>query len=306
MKKVFVTGGAGFIGSHVVQQLLSQGKEAVVYDNLSTGYESLIPEGAEFVHGDLSDFDLLKSSIEGCDAVVHLVATSIVPESIKYPVRTFENNVVNGVTVLEAMRIKNVPKMIFSSSASVYGNSDQLALKEDHPRKPVSPYGASKSAFEDYLHAYYNCYGIQSISLRYFNAYGPGELHDPETHAIPNFIKSILAKKSITVYGTGEQIRDFVFVEDIVQAHLAALNSSAECDCYNIGAGQGISINALISKLASIFGYKLEVQHGKAREGDPFRLVADISKIRKDLGWEPTTDFDHGLRKTIDWFKKLG
>ena len=300
-----MTGGAGFIGSHVVQQLLSQGKEAVVYDNLSTGYESSIPEGAEFVHGELSDIGLLESAIEGCDAVVHLAASSIVSQSVQEPVSTFKNNAVNGLYLLEAMRTKGVKKIVFSSTAAVYGDPHTLPIKEEHPKQPLSPYGASKISLEAILHAYHKSYGLHAFSLRYFNAYGPGERHDPETHAIPNFIKSILAKKPIQVYGTGEQVRDFVFVEDIAHAHIQALRSSIRYGCYNVGAGRGLSVNALISKLASIFGYEPEVQHGKAREGDPSRLVADISKIKNDLGWE-ATDFDQGLRKTIDWFKKLG
>jgi UDP-glucose 4-epimerase len=222
--RVFVTGGAGFIGSHVVRVLLAAGHEVTVLDNLSTGRRELVPAGARFIRGDLKNEGPLVEVLAGHDVVIHLAALVPVPTSVKRPVDFAENNVVNTVRLLESMRRAGVGRIVFSSSATVYGAPKRLPLREDDPiATQTNPYGATKVAAEGFIAVYSHLYGFDATVLRYFNPYGPNELCEPETHAIPNIIRSALEDREIPLYWRGEQVRDFVYVEDLARAHAGVL-----------------------------------------------------------------------------------
>lgn len=304
VEKIFVTGGAGFIGSSVAKELLDKDYLVVIYDNLSRGHEKLIDKRAEFIKGDLLNARLLKQSISDCDAVIHFAGLIVVPESIKEPKKYFENNLTGSVNLLDAMSSMSTKKIVFSSSAAVYGEAGRVPVKEDDIKIPTTPYGHSKLFFENYLSAYYQLYGIESTSLRCFNAYGPNELHKLETHAIPNFIINTLKKMPINVFGDGEQIRDFVFIRDMVDAHILALEKSKGFNYYNVGYGKGTSINELTRLIFDILGQETNIKYLEPRAGDPIKLIADISKIKKELSWYPKIDLKEGLKQTIEWFKK--
>jgi len=300
--KVLVTGGAGFIGAHVASQLLEDGAEVAILDNLVTGFRELIPEGASFVEGDLSDSNLLNKVLQGCDAVIHMAASSIVPDSVADPLKYFENNLTNSLNLLEAVRAQKVPRFVFSSTAAVYGEPESVPIKESDPLLPSSPYGASKLGFENYLQAYTASFGLKAVSLRYFNAYGPGELHEPETHAVPNFVEAALKKKPLTVYGDGRMIRDYVYVEDIARAHLDVLDLDASYDVFNIGDGAGTSVSTLVKEVFAAVGRETEVVYEPPRPGDPEKLISDIAKIKKEVGWTPKVGLRQGLRRTAEWY----
>ncbi|MBI2594406.1 UDP-glucose 4-epimerase, partial [Candidatus Curtissbacteria bacterium] len=198
--KVLVTGGAGFIGSHVARLLLDKNHEVVVLDNLSAGSKDLVDPRCHLIIGDIKDPPVTKKALRGVEAVIHMAGLIIVPESVKDPIKYCDNNVLGTVNLLMSMNEVGIRKIIFSSSACVYGTPDKLPIREDAPVRPDNPYGASKASIEAFLQAYHATFGFDAVILRYFNPYGPGEMHDPETHAIPNFVKSALAKKPIPVY----------------------------------------------------------------------------------------------------------
>ena len=207
--KVFVTGGAGFIGSHICRALLDAGHSVTAYDNLSTGHAESVPEGAQFVEGDIRDLAATKIAMMDHDAVVHLAAQALVPESVENPQKSYEVNVGGGYNVLNAMQELGVKKLIYSSTAAVYGDQDKMPIKETAPKLPSNPYGATKLALESLAHSYHKTYGIDLTVFRYFNPFGSGERHDPETHAVPNFMRAIRDGDPIPLYWNGDQIRDF-------------------------------------------------------------------------------------------------
>lgn len=302
--KVFVTGGAGFIGSHVTRILLDQGHEVTVFDNLSTGYQKLVDNRAAFIKGDLADQDRVEKHLTGHDAVIHMAGFIEVGESVKFPVKFAENNIVNSVKLLEAMRNAAVKKIIFSSSACVYGVPKKLPITEDDPIGiQQNPYGACKVAVENFLMVYHQLYNFDTIILRYFNPYGPGELHQPETHAIPNFVKAILANKQIPLYWQGEQKRDFIYVEDLAAAHVKVLEI-AGFEVFNIGTETGVKVADLIDKIFKIVGKKVPIEDLGERPGDVPANFASAQKIKERLGWKPQFTLEEGLVKTIEFFKK--
>ncbi|MBU2100907.1 UDP-glucose 4-epimerase GalE, partial [Candidatus Micrarchaeota archaeon] len=294
--KILVTGGAGFIGSNAVNFFLEKGFEVNVVDDLSRGFKELVNQKAEFFEGSFGDKKVLDKALKGVEAVIHFGAFALVEESVENPQKYFKNNVINSVVLLEEMRKKGINKMVFSSSCSVYGEPEKVPITESHLLNPVSPYGETKKAFEKILELYFHSFKMNSICLRYFNPFGPNELHKPETHAIPNFIKAVLRKEKISVFGDGNQIRDFFFVEDLIKAHFLALEKIDEFgfEVFNVGSGSGHSVNETINAVFELTGKKTEIQFLPERKGDPKKLIADTKKIQENLGWKPETEFKQG------------
>ncbi len=303
--KVLVTGGAGFIAGNTVDLLLEKDFEVVVIDNFSTGFKELLNPKAEFFEGSFGDKKLLEKALQGIEAVIHFAAFSQVEESTRKEKEYWKNNVINSVVLLEEMQKKGIKKFVFSSSASVYGEPKKIPIKESAELNPVSPYGETKKTLEKILELYNSAFGLKSVSLRYFNAFGPKELHQPETHAIPNFINAVLKKEKINVFGDGKQVRDFVFVEDLAKAHVIALEKIEEFDfeVFNLGSGKGFSVNEVIEMIFRVSKKETEIDFLPERKGDPKKLTADISKAEKILGWAPETDLEKGIEKTLDFFK---
>lgn len=301
---ILLTGGAGFIGSHVARLLLDAGHQVVIYDNLSTGHKEEVDKRAKLEIGDILDKERLTKALSGIDSVIHMAGLIIVPESVKDPIKYTKVNVIGSVSLLEAMKDTGVKKIVFSSSACVYGTPEKLPIKEDAPLHPDNPYGASKASIESFLQAFHVNFGFDAVILRYFNPYGPGELHNPETHAIPNFIKAALLKKPIPLYWKGEQIRDFIYIEDLAQAHIDVLKV-AGYEIFNIGTEKGIKVKEVIDQIFQVLGYKVEIQDLRERAGDVNANYASSEKIKKQVGWQPKFSLKEGLKRTIDYYKNL-
>ncbi len=301
--KVLVTGGAGFIGLSVVKLLLETGHQVKVLDNLSTGHQDLLDKRADLLIGDIGNDQIAKTALKDIDAVIHLAGLIIVPESVVDPIRYCQNNVIGTVSFLESMRKAHVKKIIFSSSACVYGSPDKLPIRENAPVRPDNPYGATKASIESFLQVYHSTFDFDVTILRYFNPYGPGEFHQPETHAIPNFIAGALKKESIPLYWKGEQIRDFIYIDDLVKAHLTVLKLSG-FHIFNLGTETGIKIKDVISHIFEIVGYEVPINNLGQRQGDVFANYASGQKIRKELSWKAKINLKEGLKYTIDFYKK--
>jgi UDP-glucose 4-epimerase len=297
--RILVTGGAGYIGSVVVKELLDDGHEVTVIDNLQTGHREAVAEGAEFVVGDLSDQPLLHKVIAGgeVEAVIHFAAEALVGDSMKHPSKFFRTNLCGGINLLDAMVEGAVRTIVFSSSAATYGEPARIPIKEDDPTAPTNPYGESKLAFENVLKWYREVHGIEYVALRYFNAAGAagsfGEDHSPETHLIPNVLMTALGlRPSVKINGDdydtpdGTCVRDFIHVLDLSSAHILALRGT-ESRIYNVGTGQGYSIKEVVTAAEKVTGKKIPVEVASRRPGDPARLVADATKIRRELHWQP-------------------
>ena len=299
---ILVTGGAGFIGSHVVRFLLEDGYQVKVVDNLSRGKKESVDSRAELIVADINNSKKVKEALKGVDAVIHMAGLIVVPESVKDPIKYCENNVIGAVSLIESMRKAGVKKIIFSSSACVYGTPDKLPIKEDAPVRPDNPYGASKASIETFLQTYNVIHGFDSIILRYFNPYGPGEEHVPETHAIPNFIKATLAKKPIPLYWQGEQIRDFIYIEDLARAHIDVLDQKGY-QVFNIGTEKGIKVKDVISEIFKIVGYEVPIKDLGERPGDVHANFASSEKLHKATGWQAKVSLSEGLKRTIEYYK---
>jgi UDP-glucose 4-epimerase len=296
--KVLVTGGAGYIGSVVAQRLIEAGDEVTVLDDLSTGHEDAVPDGAHLVVGRIQEPAAVLSG-GGFDAVVHLAASSLVAESIADPDKYAANNVEGTRKLLEAMRAAEVPRVVFSSSAAVYGEPARVPIEEGDPTVPVNPYGASKLAVDTMLGEEATRQGIGAVSLRFFNvagAYGRfGERHQPETHLVPLTLQAAAAGRPVTVFGDdyatadGTCVRDYIHVVDIADAHLLALRvaSSGTWRAYNLGNGEGFSVRDVIAVARRVTGRDLPERSGPRRAGDPAVLVASSTRARAELGWEP-------------------
>lgn len=302
--RVLVTGGAGFIGSHVVAVLLGQGHEVTVLDNLSTGFRRLVPEGARFIEGDLADEERLPHYLRGHDAVIHMAGFIEVERSVREPLAFTMNNVVNSVRLLEAMRQADVGKIVFSSSACVYGVPARLPIREEDPLGVQSnPYGASKVSIESFVATYNQAHGMDAVILRYFNPYGPNELHQPETHAIPNFVRSALARRPIPLYWKGETIRDYIYVEDLARAHVDVLGL-AGLQYFNIGTETGTKNIDVLRTLFDVLGYEVPVDDLGPRAGDVMANYASSEKLRRATGWQARVDLREGLARTVEWFRQ--
>jgi len=298
--RVLVTGGAGYIGSVVSEQLVNDGHEVVVYDNLSKGHRDAVVAGARFVEGDLLDADKLRETLNGIDAVIHMAAFSLVGESVEKPSKYYHNNVVAGLVLLDAMRDCGVKRIVFSSTAATYGEPEAQPIFESAPTNPTNPYGETKLAFEKAMHWCEQAYGLRYASLRYFNAAGAsercGEDHDPETHIIPITLQVAAGKRShVEIYGEdyptadGTCVRDYIHVIDLARAHILALDVLSERSAiYNLGCGgDGYSVRDVIDTARRVTGKEIPVRTGPRRAGDPAVLIASSDKIKSELGWQP-------------------
>lgn len=302
-----VTGGAGFIGSHIVEALVTKGKRVRVIDNLSTGkrenLQHLMNE-IEFIEGDLRDQEASARAVKGVDFVMHQAAIPSVPRSIKEPKNTTENNLNATLHLLLAARDAGVKRVVYASSSSVYGDSPALPKSEDFSPAPLSPYAASKLAGEYYCRVFSQVYGLETVSLRYFNVFGPRQ--DPLSlyaAVIPIFISAALTKKPLVVYGDGEQTRDFSFVANVVQANLLACEAEDIAgETLNIGGGTQTSLNQLIKELQAIVNTDLDVEYADPRPGDVKHSLASVEKAKKLMGYGCAVPFGEGLRRTVEWF----
>jgi UDP-glucose 4-epimerase len=302
--RVFVTGGAGFIGSHVAGVLIDQEHEVTVYDNLSRGRRELVPEDAQFVRGDIGDEQAMTAALRGHDAVIHLAGYLEVGVSVQKPVDFAVNNIVNSVKLLESMKRADVSKIIFSSSATVYGVPKRLPLREDDPvGMQANPYGATKVSVETFLGVYHQLYGFDCVSLRYFNPYGPNELCDPETHAVPNIVRAALERRPIPLYWKGEQVRDYIYVDDLARAHVQPLKVRG-FEVFNVGTEVGTKVIDVVRAVERILGYEVQIEDLGERPGDVEALTASSEKLRTQLGWSPQVDLDEGLRRTIAHYRE--
>jgi UDP-glucose 4-epimerase len=297
--KIFVTGGAGYIGSICVEQLLAAGHQVTVFDNLSEGHRLAVDPGATLSVGDLQNREEIESAIREAkpDAVMHFAANALVGESMENPSKYFRNNVSAGINLLDAMVSNGVKKFVFSSTCATFGPPDRLPIDETLPQRPINPYGESKLIFEKILRWYDEIHGIKAVALRYFNAAGAtekyGEDHRIETHLIPNVLKVALGQKShVDIYGTdyetpdGTCLRDYIHILDLAQAHMLALQT-AQSARYNLGTGGGTSVREIIACCERVTGKKIAVVEKPRRPGDPARLIAASDKIQGELGWKP-------------------
>ena len=298
--KLLVCGGAGYIGSVVAARLLEEGHDVTVADSLVTGHEEALPEGAQFVPIDLLDGDVNGLLAEGFDAVLHFAALSIVPESVAHPTLYFRANVGATVALLDAMRAGGVKRIVFSSTAAVYGEPDDVPIPETAETRPTNPYGASKLAVDQALRFEAAASGLGAVSLRYFNvagAYGRhGERHDPETHLIPLVLRAAAGESDgVKIFGTdyptpdGTAIRDYVHVEDLAAAHILALDATSRPghEVFNLGNGAGFSVREVVDAARAVTGAEIPTVESPRRAGDPAVLVASSEKIRRELGWVP-------------------
>jgi len=296
---VFVTGGAGYIGSVCVEELLNAGHQVTVFDNLVEGHRSAVDPRAKFIQGDLGDPELITNSLRDAkaEAVMHFAAYALVGESMTNPGKYFSNNVGNGVKLLEACQAAGVKKFVFSSTCATYGPPERVPMTEDLPQRPINPYGESKLMFEKVLHWYQQVYGLEFVALRYFNAAGAteqfGEHHRIETHLIPNVLKVALGQApSCEIYGTdyptpdGTCVRDYIHILDLAQAHMLALDAGKR-GYYNLGNGDGYSVREVIRMCEEVTGKKIPAIEKPRRPGDPPKLVASSLQARQELGWRP-------------------
>jgi nucleoside-diphosphate-sugar epimerase len=301
--RVAITGGAGFIGSTIAKQLASNGADVVVLDNFSSGYRINISgqQGIRLVEKDVRDADAVDAAVTGVDAVFHLAASVGNKRSIDQPVNDSEINVIGTLRVLEAARKAGVSKVVISSSAGIFGELRTLPIREDHPAEPDSPYGASKLCAEKLGLVYAKLYGMEVVCLRYFNVYGPNQRFDAYGNVIPIFAFQMLRGEPLTIFGDGEQTRDFVNVHDVVQANIKAAITPGISGAFNIGSGTRISINNLVERLRTASGLEPVVRRGPPRAGDVRDSLAHISAAREAFGFEPTVSMDEGLTEYIQW-----
>jgi len=317
---VLVTGGAGYVGSVVTAELLKEGHNAIVLDNLQQGHKEAVSPPTEFISADICDVQSL-DEVFRCtkiDAVMHMAAETAMEYSITDPKRCFQTNIVGGINLLNAMDKYGVYKVVFSSSAAVYGEPHSIPIEEDHPKNPINSYGESKLMFEHILAWYWRAYGVKYISLRYFNAAGAtkflGEDHRPETHLIPNVLKAAWQKNNpVCIFGTdyptkdGSCIRDYVHVVDIARAHILAMERLENLSgrVYNLGNGKGYSVLEVVKAAEEVTRSEIPVKFCPRRPGDPASLVASSGRARQELGWEPQVpELDRIVDSAWQWLRE--
>lgn len=302
-KRVVITGGCGFIGSHIAERLCEE-NEVIVLDNAAKlKKDNITNPRIRVIDGDILDFDVLKKSFQGADYVFHEAATTSVQKSIENPALTFSINTGGTINVLNAANECGVKKVIYASSAAVYGDSEALPKKESMTPEPKSPYAASKLCSEQHCRLFNETFGLSAIVLRYFNVFGPRQdVKSQYAAVIPRFITSMLNGEKPQIFGDGSQTRDFVFVEDVVNANILAAKADVKFDILNIASGKKTSINDLVNKINKINDTNIESEYKEKRPGDILHSVADISKAR-EIGYEPKKDLEQGLRETIEWLK---
>lgn len=320
---ILVVGGAGYIGSHMVKLLVQHGFKATVFDNLSTGHRDAV-QGARFVLGDLFERDALEHLCQEThfDGVMHFASHIQVEESIRQPAKYYRNNVFKTQNLLDVLVAQRIHYLIFSSTAAIFGEPQRVPIDEEHPKQPINPYGKGKWMVEQMLEDYDVAYGLKSTSLRYFNAAGAdadgalGERHNPETHLIPLVLQVASGRRAqINIFGDdyptpdGTCIRDYVHVYDLCAAHLLALQrlrNGADSRAYNLGNGQGFSVQQVIDSARRVTGREIAVEHWPRRPGDPARLVADAQRAREELGWNPQyPDLDTIIAHAWQWESRI-
>lgn len=308
MTKYLVTGGAGFIGANIVRQLIDNGEKVKVLDNFNTGKRENINElmnEIEFMEGDVTNNQTVIEAVKDVDVIFHQGAIPSVPKSIIDPMKTNYANINGTLRLLQAAAQANVKRFIYAASSSAYGFNETLPKQEDMPGRPMSPYAVSKYAGELYCKVFHHLYGLETISLRYFNVFGPHQ--DPNSKyaaVIPAFIKSILNNESPVIYGDGTQSRDFTYIDNVVAANLLAANApKLQGEVINIGNGSQIALNELVMYINNILGKNIPVAYTAERQGDVKHSLADISLAEKLIGYRPSTSFHEGLKHTIHWLK---
>jgi UDP-glucose 4-epimerase len=317
--RVLVTGGAGYIGSVVCEELVRDGHDVIVYDNLRKGHTGAVVEGARLVQADLMEGDTLRDTLRNyqTQAVIHMAADSLVGESVLNPAKYYRSNVVAGLSMLDAMKDCEVKRIVFSSTAAVYGEPGKQPIEETDPTNPTNPYGESKLAFERMLGWYDRAYGFRHASLRYFNAAGAsqrcGEWHEPETHLIPIVLQAAAGKREfVEIYGTdyptsdGTCVRDYIHVVDLARAHILALTGSSDrSGVYNLGCGGGHTVLEVINAAREVTGAEIPVKESPRRAGDPAALIASSDRIERELDWKPERgDLRDIVRSAWDWLRR--
>ncbi len=303
--RILITGGAGFIGSNLAARLLEEGHDVRILDNFATGRRANVKElgtGVELVEGDIQSYDRVHSATLGCEVVLHQAALPSVPRSVQDPLTSNATNVIGTLNVLLAARDQGVRRVVCASSSSVYGSSPASApRREDQPALPISPYATGKLAGEGYARSFTEVYGLDTVSLRYFNVFGPRQ--DPTSQyaaAIPNFITALLDGKQPVIYGDGEQSRDFTYVANVVQANVLAMDAPGVAGrVYNIACGERVTVNRLVSELRGLLRSDLNPVHQPSRPGDIRHSLADLSRARDELGYRPLVPLRMGLERTI-------
>ncbi|MET0593000.1 MAG: SDR family oxidoreductase [Polyangiaceae bacterium] len=312
--KFLVTGAAGFIGSNLVAALTARGDTVRAFDNLATGHWGLVKRlvtdtsKVEAVTADIRDTVAVARAMVGIDVVFHQAALGSVPRSIENPIESDEVNVHGTTVVLDAARKAGVRRVIFAASSAAYGDTVTLPKEEGMPTSPLSPYAVSKVTGEQYFRVFASLYGLETLSLRYFNVFGPNQLPDGAyAAAIPRFIRAALTKEPITIYGDGEHTRDFCFIANVVNANLlaAATPKKLAGEVINIACGRRISLNDLVKEIGRVLGRPLEVKHVEPRAGDVKHSLADISRAKDLLGYEPTVTWENGIPPTVEFLQKL-
>jgi nucleoside-diphosphate-sugar epimerase len=307
--RYLITGGAGFIGSHLVKHVVDAGGIVRVVDNLSTGSADRlkqIRDSVDLVTGDLADDSVAAEAVKGMDYVLHQAAVPSVQRSVVDPVGTHRSNVTASLNLLENSRKAGVRRFVYAASSSAYGDTEVLPKSEEMAANPLSPYALQKWVGERYCKLYHELYGLETVSLRYFNVFGPRQ--DPYSEysaVIPKFITKLLAKEPVTVYGDGEQSRDFTYIDNVIDANLLALRApNAPGEVCNIGCGQRVTLNELIRILEELLGVRAQVTYAAAKPGDVRHSLADITKATRVLGYVPKTEIEQGLTRTVEAYVK--
>ncbi|HEY0873759.1 MAG TPA: SDR family oxidoreductase [Vicinamibacterales bacterium] len=309
MSTYLVTGGAGFIGSHLAEELVRRGHTVRVADSLITGKRSNLDHvpAAEFLEGDLADFEVAQRAVQGCEYVLHQAAIPSVPRSVKDPITSNRANVDATLNVLVAARDAGVKRVVFAGSSSAYGNTPTLPKHEAMPPNPLSPYALQKVVGEQYLQMFTQLYGLETVSIRYFNVFGPRQdPSSPYSGVISVFATALLENRSPNIYGDGEQTRDFTYVANVVDGVLRACEApGASGEVINVATGGRISLNDLFREMKKIVGATVDPAYAEPRPGDVRDSQADIRKAREILGYEPIVPFEEGLKRTIEWYRTV-
>lgn len=302
--KILVTGGAGFIGSNIVERLLDLGHQPVVLDNLSSGYCQNLVSEVPFIEADVRDGEAVACAAQGCEVILHLAASVGNKRSIDNPLEDAAINVLGTLNVLEAARANGISRVVFSSSAGIFGELKTLPIAEDHPQNPDSPYGTSKLAAEKMCLVYNKLYGMHNVCLRYFNVFGPHQRYDAYGNVIPIFALRVLKHEALMIYGDGEQTRDFVNVHDVANANIQAALTSGIKGVFNIGSSTRITINELARLMQKVASEEVGVVYGPPRPGDVRDSLADIQAAQIAFGFSPQVIFDQGLAEYWRWISQ--
>jgi nucleoside-diphosphate-sugar epimerase len=309
MPLYLVTGGAGFIGSHLTEELTRRGEHVRVVDSLTTGHRKNLAHlsGIDFLEGDLADLAVAKRAVEGVDYVLHQAAIPSVPRSVEDPIASNRANIDSTLNVLVAARDAGVKRVVYAGSSSAYGNTPTLPKREDMPANPLSPYALQKLVGEQYMQMFTALYGLETVTIRYFNVFGPRQdPSSPYSGVISVFAKALLANTAPTIYGDGEQTRDFTYVANVVDGVLRAVKApGASGQVVNVATGSRISLNTLFKTMRDVVGARVDVTYAPTRHGDVRDSQADITRARTLLGYEPLVSFEEGLKKTVDWYRSV-